>query len=224
MSRSAARLDDEALHSPILPLDLSGLTDAQLRPYIPEGIDLPADIPEAIFVHASRTYLDLRRVDMQVLAKETGVSRRTLYRKVRDRNHLLSQMHWYNSRVILAEGLARSRHLSGADRLVSVYAHFLQSVAESVPLRHQLRDEPENTLKLITTKQGEIHGKVVAFIERFLRVEREAGRMRDDLPPDALAFAIVRMGESFLYADALTGENTDYRFSVEMIGRLIRSR
>lgn len=223
VNAAAPLSDSAALQSPYLPIDLLGLSDAELRPYLPEGIEVPADIPEKIFAHALQTYLQGRRVDMQILASEVGVSRRTLYRKVSDRNYLLGQIHWYNTRVILAEGLAKSRQLGGAERLVAVYAHFLEAVAQSEPLGQQLRDEPENTLKVITTNQGGVHPKVVAFIERFLRVEREAGRMQDDLPPDALAFAVVRMGESFLYAEALTGDKADYHFSVEMIGRLLHA-
>lgn len=210
------------VQSEVVPIDFHGLREAELRRYLPDGIDLPETIPAPIFLHAQKIYVQQRRVDMQVLAQETGVSRRTLYRKAKDRNTVIGEIHWFNSRVILAEGLGKSQGQVGAQRLVSVYAHFLESASNSPELSHQLRDEPENTLRVITTKDGIVHGRVIDFIARFLHVEAEAGHFVPDLPVDALAFAIVRMGESFLYSEALSGDTADYRYSVEMISRLLR--
>ncbi|MDX1497045.1 MAG: QsdR family transcriptional regulator [Salinisphaeraceae bacterium] len=199
------------------------LEEAELHELIPEGIDLPADIPAEIFTLALQTYLDGRRVDMRALAADLGISRRTLYRKVRDRNQLLGEIHWYNSRLLFAEALAASRELKGAARVVAVYEAFVKTVSSnSPPLEKALRDEPENTLRVITTKHGPVHGRVRAFIERLLQREIELGHFKTDLPLDALSFAIVRMGESFLYADVLTGEEPDINFSVEMVSRLLR--
>lgn len=200
----------------------AGLREAELRQYLPEGLDYPQEIPADIFECAMTTYVSMQRIEMQTLAQDAGVSRRTLYRKLRDRNHLLSEIHWFNARIIFAEGLAQSRQLSGAARVVAIYAHFLESVRRAEPLMRQLREEPENTLTLLTTKQGVVHGRVVQFIRRCLERELESGAFSTSLPPDALALAIVRIGESFLYSEVLTGESADYRFSVEMISRLLR--
>lgn len=200
----------------------ASLSEAELRRYLPEGMDFPAHIPPAIFEVALQTYHAGRRVDMQILAVDAGISRRTLYRKVSDRNSLLAEIHWYNARLIFAEALEDTQHLDGAARLVAVYAHFLHSVQDSEPLIRQLRDEPDNTLKVLTTEQGNVHRRVVAFIRGFLEIERADGSFDTDLPLDALAFAIVRMGESFLYSEVLSGDTADYRYSVEMISRLLR--
>ena len=220
--RAAVSAQPRLVQSDIVDIDFLGLTDAELRRYLPEGIDLPDSIPAPIFLHALQMYTDMRRVDMQVLSQETGVPRRTLDRKVTDRNTVIGEIHWFNSRIILAEGLAMSQGQVGAKRLVTVYSHFLESAGQAPQLLHQLRDEPENTLRVITTNAGFVHGRVIQFIARFLRLEAEAGHFGSDLPVDALAFAIVRMGESFLYSEALSGDSTDYRHSVEMISRLLR--
>lgn len=223
MAGSAAiSADSPLVQSELVDIDFNGLTDAELRRYIPEGIDLPDSMPAPIFLHALQMYLEMRRVDMQVLSTETSVPRRTLYRKVADRNTLIGEIHWFNSRVILAEGLAKSQGMVGAKRLVAVYTHFLESAGQAAELQHQLREEPENTLRIITTNSGNVHGRVIKFIARFLQVEAEAGHFGSNLPIDALSFAIVRMGESFLYSEALSGDSTDYRHSVEMISRLLR--
>lgn len=223
MAGQAERIANPILvQSDVVNIDFLGLSDSELRRYVPQGIDLPESMPAPIFLHALRMYLGKRRVDMQVLSQETGVPRRTLYRKVTDRNNVLGEIHWFNSRVILAEGLAQSQGMTGAKRLVAVYSHFLETAGQSSELQYHLREEPETMLRVITTNAGFVHSRVIQFVARFLRVEAEAGHFGSDLPIEALSFAIVRMGESFLYSEALSGDSTDYRHSVEMIGRLLR--
>lgn len=195
--------------------------DDELHRLIPEGLATPTDIAPEIFKHAVRTFLEPRRVDMGVLAKELGIARRTFYRRVRDRNHLLGEIHWYNSRVIFADALATTADLRGVDRVVAVYEHSVNAVNGSPPILMAMQDEAENTLRILTTKHGPVHGRVVGFMQRLLALEQRRGHLNIGLPLDALAFAIVRMGESFLYAHFLTGEEPDVRFSMEMVRRLL---
>lgn len=188
---------------------------------IPQGVAPPQDIPADIFAHAMSVYESEQRIDMRSLANDLGIARRTLYRKVRDRNHLLGEIHWFNSRRILIEALLTTVHLRGATRVAAVYEAFVTAVNGSPPLVKVMRDEPENTLKVITTKHGLVHGRVVRFMQQLLEWEQAQGHAVSDMPLDALAFAIVRIGESFLYAEILSGEEPDIVFSVEMVRRLL---
>lgn len=196
----------------------------ELHSLLPGGTDLPEDVPSEIFELARQTYESRERVDMRALAAQLGIARRTLYRKVRDRNHLLGEIYWYHSRLILAQALRASASLQGADRVVEVYRLFIQAANGPPPLLKMLRDEPENTLRILATKHGPVHGRVVAFMHGLLNLESAQGHFHCDMPLDALAFAIVRIGESFLYAEVLTGDEPDVRFSVNMVGRLLRPR
>ena len=196
--------------------------DNALREIVNFGTELPQDISEAVFHKAMQIYEEQRRVDMRALAQELGISRRTLYRKVRDRNHLIGEIHWFNARLIFAQALLATRELRGVKRIVAVYKAFIEAVADAPPLKHALREEPETTLRLITTKEGPVHAGVVRIINALLSYERDRGEFETDLPLDALTFALVRIGESYLYADVLTGEQADLAFSVEMVSRLLQ--
>lgn len=201
---------------------VTGLGDQELRRYLPEGIDYPPDIPEDLFKHALKMYWSSHRVDMQALSSITGISRRTLYRRVQDRKALVRKIHWYNARTLLAKGLAASRALNGAQRLIAVYSDFMHTARGTQHSSQANTPRTDDSLEEITAKQRNVHSQLVQFVRRFLAIETQAGQFESDLPLDALAFAIVRMGESFLYSEVLTGESSDYRFSVEMISRLLR--
>jgi hypothetical protein len=60
---------------------------------------------------------------------------------------------------------------------------------------------------------------IVAFIEELLRRDIEEFGLITLIEPDALAYALVRLGESFLYADVLAARKPD----VETANRLQRA-
>jgi hypothetical protein len=49
----------------------------------------------------------------------------------------------------------------------------------------------------------------VAIVELLLEEELGAGRMRTPLPPHDLATVLVRIAESYAYADLIAGEQPD---------------
>ena len=51
--------------------------------------------------------------------------------------------------------------------------------------------------------------RIVATVERLIREEIEAGDFVPKIPPERLAYAIVRLAEAFLYNDAIAGIRGD---------------
>ena len=51
--------------------------------------------------------------------------------------------------------------------------------------------------------------RVVACVERLIDAEVQRGRFVPPVPPEVLAYAIVRLGEAFLYNDAIAGIRGD---------------
>jgi hypothetical protein len=64
---------------------------------------------------------------------------------------------------------------------------------------------------------------VVAFVEALLRRDVEDG-LELLIEPDALAFALVRLGESFLYADVLAARQPDVQTADCLQSALIEGR
>jgi AcrR family transcriptional regulator len=187
------------------------------------AVEPPADIPTDIFEAALATYLDCRRLDMRALAGELGISRATLYRHAGDRDRLLGEVIWYRTRQALALAAEDTRRLKGQKRVVTVVERFMRMVHESAPLRRLLEAEPETALRILTSKHGPVQQRVIEAVERLIAHEEERGELRSGVDPGALAYAIVRIGESFLYADVIADNDPDVEQAVTLVARLLRA-
>lgn len=187
---------------------------------LPQGTERPA-IPPEIFDAALRTVLGLRRLDMRSLAIELGIGRTTLYRKTGSRDQLLGEVMWYLTRHVIAHALDRASGLSGAARVLRVIEEFLTYVSQQRALRRLLEHEPEAALRVLTSKHGIVQRGVVETLERLLAVEERRG-FRPVLDRPTLAYAIVRIGESFLYADVIADKEPDVAKAIEVIAQLLR--
>jgi hypothetical protein len=87
--------------------------------------------------------------------------------------------------------------------------HINALVSESKGLRRLLDDEPALTLRVLTNPLGPVQPRVVAFVEGLLRRDIEEFGLVTIIEPNALAYALVRLDESFLYADVLADRKPD---------------
>jgi AcrR family transcriptional regulator len=187
------------------------------------AVEPPADIPREIFDAAVDTYLDCRRLDMRALAGELSISRATLYRHAGGRDRLLGEVIWYRTRLALARAAEDTEQLTGEKRVVAIVERFMRIVHESAPLRRLLEAEPETALRILTSKHGPVQRRVIDALEALIAFEEERGELRPGVDRGALAYAIVRIGESFLYADVIADNDPDVDQAVTLVARLLRS-
>jgi hypothetical protein len=72
------------------------------------------------------------------------------------------------------------------------------------------------------TRAGTVQRRVVAKVEDLLHEEIAQGNLKPPLPPHDLAYLIVRIIESFLYADIIAGEQPDTAKVEQAIAALLR--
>ena len=188
---------------------------------LPEGIGPPADVPSTIFTAALQTFLEMRRLDMRALAAELGMGRSSLYRKVRSRDDLLGAVLWYLTRRAIVRAVEAAQGLHGADRVVAIVHHFLHDVHSQAALRRLLQEEPEASLRILTSKRGVVQQRVIDAVERLLAEEQAQAHWDTTLDRATLAYIIVRIGESFLYADVIADNQPDVDRAVEVIAQLM---
>ena len=189
---------------------------------IAAGIEPPAEIPPDIFKAALATFLDRRRLDMRALAGELGISRATLYRRVGGRDYLLGEVIWYLARRSLARAYDGTEQLRGQERIAAVVERFMRDVHSQPALARLLEAEPEAALRILTSKHGPVQRGIIEVMERLMEVEEARGNLRLGIDHATLAYAIVRIGESFLYADVIADNDPDVDQAVAVIGRLLR--
>ena len=174
-----------------------------------------------IVAAAARRIQDGKRVDMQSLADELGISRVTLFRRVGSREALMSKALWMLTQCTLETAAAQweaerpegELHTPGTGRYINAI------VAQSKGLRRLLEDEPALAIRVLTDPRGQVQAGVVAFIEELLRRDIEEFGLITLIEPDERVGQRVWLGESFLYADVLAARKPD----VETADRLQRA-
>lgn len=155
---------------------------------------------------------------MQGLADELGVSRVTLFRHSGGREELLANALWVLTERMLTSATRRweAERPAGALRTPGAGRYFNALVSQSPGLRRLLNDEPTLTMRLLTDPRGRVQTSVVGYVEAMLRLDMAESGLVPLIEPGALAYALVRLGESFLYADVLASRQPD----VETANRL----
>lgn len=158
---------------------------------------------------------------MQGLADELGISRVTLFRHSGGREELLAKALWVLTERMLTSATRRweGERPAGALRTPGAGRYFNALVSQSPGLRRLLNDEPTLTMRLLTDPRGRVQTSVVAYVEAMLRLDMAESGLVPLIEPSALAYALVRLGESFLYADVLASRQPD----VETANRLQRA-
>ena len=159
-----------------------------------------------------------RRLDMQGVADELGVSRVTLHRQVGSREALLGEALWVlTERMLKVAALRWERERPEGGLYSPGTGRNLNAMVSGAPaLRRLFDDEPALAIRVLTNPRGRVQTGVVAFVADLLRRDMAECGLEPIIEPDALAYALVRLGESFLYADVLAARQPD----VETANRL----
>jgi len=170
---------------------------------------------------ARRRFLASERLSLEELSAELGISRATAYR-------------WAgNVELLAAEVIAsivedthkravREAHGRGADRVVDALTRGMRYIANSAPYRAFLERDPQKALRIVASKEAPVQAQTIALNQQLLEEEIASGALR--LPVDAhtMAYALVRIAESFLYADMIAGEKPDLDKAVEIVKLMLR--
>ncbi|HEY7861397.1 MAG TPA: QsdR family transcriptional regulator [Gemmatimonadaceae bacterium] len=157
---------------------------------------------------ARARFLACERVDVQAIARELGLARATMHRWFGTREVLLGEM--------LAElGEERLRALrahtpgTGARALLGCFDSFNRELAATKGMGAWISQEQERALRTLTSSGGIVQPRMVSAIGDLIDTEVQSGAFASAIATETLAYAIVRLAESFLYNDAMFGIRGD---------------
>ncbi|MDX6615368.1 MAG: hypothetical protein QOD60_459 [Solirubrobacterales bacterium] len=173
------------------------------------------------FKAARRKFIAGERIEMQALAEEVGTSRVTLHRWVGSRDLLLGEILWSLTEPTLQDARNATRKRGGAG-VAETWGRFLRVVNSARFMRSFLEREPEIALRVLTTKRAPLQARLVDAVSEMISVEVEAGRLKPPMEVHDLAYVIVRLGESFVYSDVITGGEPDPEKAEQATAALLR--
>jgi AcrR family transcriptional regulator len=177
--------------------------------------------PEDLLHLARKHFLRGDRLSIEQLAEELNVSRATAYRWAGNVDALTGRLIAQIVEVT-HDRCVREAKGKGWERIVDANARGLRYIAASRPYQRFLARDPETALRIVATKEGPVQATTVRLQQQLIEDEARKGSIRLRVDAHTLAYAVVRLCESFLYADLVAGEEPDISKAVEVLRLLLR--
>jgi AcrR family transcriptional regulator len=177
--------------------------------------------PIDLFSLARRWFIGARRIEMQKLAAELGVSRATAYRWAGSAEQLVG--HVLASLVDSTfRQLTQRTTTTGTERVLEVLERGMRYAHDFEPLRQFLAQDPVLGLRIVASRDGPVQGRTIANLQRLLEQEIAEGHLELTVNPNVMAYALTRIVESFLYADLITGAAPDLDNASKILRLMLR--
>jgi AcrR family transcriptional regulator len=163
---------------------------------------------EDVLAAAMHRFLRGRRIDVQAIAAELGLGRTTIYRWFGSREGLIGEVLNAAADPLFDEARAKASG-RGGPMLLETFDRFNRSLADAPALRQFLEQERDAALRIITSSGGMVQPHSVERITALIEEEVRTGSYVPPVEPATLAYAIVRLGEAFLFNDAAAGMRGD---------------
>ena len=153
---------------------------------------------------ARQWFLSSRRIELQKLAVELGISRTTAYRWGGSAEQLVG-------RVLASlvddtfRQLAHRSRATGGERVLDVLERGMRYAHKFRPLQQFLARDAQLGLRIVASKHSPVQERTIANLQWLLEEEIDAGHMSLPVTPDVMAYALTRIVESFLYSDLIIG-------------------
>ena len=204
-----------------MPSSAAARLAADIQRIVPGGITPPEDIPADLFEAALAQFEAGERIDMTALAERTGTTRMTVWRKAGNRDNLIGEVLWFAARRLYARALIDTGATDGTDRIAEVSRRFTGLVHALPPFKAFLDVERDRALALLTSRRTRLQRSIVEMAANLIELEAERGTVRLTMPAEELAYALVRIGESFLYADLIAGVEPDLDRATQITTRIL---
>ena len=170
---------------------------------------------------ARRRFLKGQRIGLEDLAAELGISRATAYRWAGNADFLSGLVIASIAEDTFRRAASEARG-RGAARVVDVIARGMRYVATSAAYRAFLERDPQRALLIVASKDGPVQQRTIAMHEELLAEEVRRGALTLPVDTHTMAYALVRVVESFLYADAIAGETLELEKAVAILKLMLR--
>lgn len=179
--------------------------------------------PQDLFALALDWWNRGERFDIGRMAQELGVSRATVFRWAGSRELLYGEV--ISSLFALALKTARAESKGTGPALITDLTRRLMTMlVTDEPLRRFVAQDSEYAMRVLISKSSTVEQRSAAAVRAMLEEGVRDGHIKPAMELDDLAYLIVRIGESFLYRDAITGDPPEIESAITAIRILLTAR
>jgi AcrR family transcriptional regulator len=213
MADAASTTDGSASNG--IPAPSRAATPALSQALAGTALSKTVPTPAAAFARARVLFQTGERLDMGRLADELGVARTTLYRWTGDRDRLLADVLWAETKWVL-DGLALEARDYAWPHAERIAVGFIDVLCSAEPVRSFLRSEGQRALLTLTVPSSTYRTRLLEAVTGILEDDITHGYKPPETPR-LLADTVISMTERFLH----NGGEPDANPSPEMAKRAI---
>nr|WP_225937697.1 QsdR family transcriptional regulator [Myxococcus sp. RHSTA-1-4] len=109
----------------------------------------------------------------------------------------------------------------GPELIADITQRLFRLLVTDEPLRRFVQQDAEYAMRVLMSRSSTVEQRCAASIRASLEEGVRGGLIRPVMDLDSLAYVIVRIGESFLYRDAITGDPVDVESAITAIRILL---
>ncbi|MCZ6618401.1 MAG: QsdR family transcriptional regulator [Gammaproteobacteria bacterium] len=170
---------------------------------------------------ARQWFIDAKRIELQKLAVELGISRATAYRWAGSAEQLVGEVLASLVDETFRQVVQRTTS-TGSDRVFEVLERGMQYAHRFRPLRQFLANNAQLGLKIVASRHSPVQERTIANLKQLLEQEVRGGYMTLPVEPAVMAYALTRIVESFLYADLIIGATPDLANASKILKLMLR--
>jgi AcrR family transcriptional regulator len=181
---------------------------------------------EDVIRAATSHYLAGRPIAMSHFAEELGIGRATLYRRVGQYENLMGLVLAGQTAATFRRAAASRASAdatgAGPERVLAVVGAFIEAAVAARPLQWLVGREPVLFAQVVMAP-GHVERTATALVAELIEAQAAAGGFGLRVPADRLAQAIVRVGDSFMYAHLLSGGPSQVADALAIVELLLSS-
>ncbi|RLV55659.1 hypothetical protein D9V41_09320 [Aeromicrobium phragmitis] len=155
------------------------------------------------------------------MAQELGVNRVTLHRWVGTKDSLLVEVIWKLTEDSLVAAWDQLRDSPGP-RVPAILGRWLRDTLEQPGARKIALTHDEHFMRLMTLGSHNYQPRLVRTVRSYIAEDVAENRIRSTLSLDELAYASVRIAESYHYLPTITGQPPDPDSAERVLRELLR--
>lgn len=193
-----------------------GAEDAEHAGDADENVSNAGRILEAAEVCFAR--FGFQKTSMEDIAREAGLSRRSVYRHFPDKSALFNEVVASRSRVYIEEIMRQTARLEGLSAQIEEVARLTIHYVREDPISAAMRlADPDWLARAVTTEGRQVLGMAMHAIVPLIEAARDRGEVRADLNVLRAAEWITRMVFSLCATPSVTFDIEDSEQSAEFI-------
>lgn len=165
----------------------------------------PRATPADLLALAHGKWLAGERLDLGKLAEELAVGRATVFRWAGSREQLYGEVLWIEIAREYEAARKASASLVGAALHASVSRRLMKKLRASEPMQRFIAQDPAFAMRVLFSSESAVEQRMVAAVEQSLAAQRDAGNIAPVMDLHDLAYVIVRIAESLMYRDVISG-------------------